>query len=222
MQRWTSFTLRAAFIVGFLIVLPVIAMPSVAGLLDQLLYGNGESSVPLAREDAVPGPREKRTESDATRATHEAPFSPESTPFAERLESGIAGDHRAAPPPFRQAPDFLPRMERPGPNDPSADPAADISSLDEAAAQRIDAVRSRLEELGAEYVRLEMSEDGRTFHCQCDMLLDSETKETQPFEATRNDPVTAAEAVLAHVEEWRFSESSPPDSTKGGPAVRPR
>ena len=135
--------------------------------------------------------------------------------------SGLAGRiHSAPPPPLQRVPDFLPRAEQPGQNEPSAEPA-DVGPLDQATAKKIDVVRSRLEKLGADYVRLEMSEDGRTYHCLCDMLLENSGK-TQPFEATRNDPVAAAEAVLANVEAWRTAERTPAGASKGRPAVRPR
>jgi hypothetical protein len=215
MQRWTTFTLRAAFIIGFLIVLPVMAMPSVAGFLDRLLYGHSESSLPPAREpDSPPMPRVK-TPADALQAAHEVPID-------EPDPSGIAARIRSAPPPpLQRAPDFLPRDEKSAPNDPSAEPA-DVGPLDQATAKKIDVVRSRLEVLGAEYVRLEMSEDGRTYNCLCDMLLENSDGKTQPFEATRTDPVAAAEAVLANVEAWRNAETAPAQASKGGPASRPR
>jgi hypothetical protein len=216
MQRWTTFTLRAAFIVGFLIVLPVMAMPTVASYLDRLLYGNSECSLPPAgQSDSAPEPRVK-TPVDASQAAHEVPIVDEPEP------GGIAARiHSAPPPPLQRVPDFLPRAEQPGQNEPSAEPA-DVGPLDQATAKKIDAVRSRLEKLGADYVRLEMSEDGRTFHCLCDMLLENSGGKTQPFEATRNDPVAAAEAVLANVEAWRNAETTPARTSKGGPAVRPR
>jgi hypothetical protein len=216
MQRWTTFTLRAAFIVGFLIVLPVMAMPTVASFLDRLLYGNSESSLPPARQsDSEPVPRAK-TPPDASQATHEVPIVDEPDP------SGIATRiHAAPPPPLQRVPDFLPRAETPGQNGPAAK-SADVSPLDLATAAKIDAVRGRLEELGAQYVRLEMSEDGRTFHCLCDMLLENGGGKTQPFEATRSDPVAAAQAVLANVEAWRIAERTPVRTSIGGPASSPR
>ena len=215
MQRWTTFTLRAAFIIGFLIVLPVMAMPSVASFLDRLLYGNAESSLPPAKEPgSVREPRVK-TPADASQAAHEVPIVDEPDP------SGIAARIHAAPPPLQRVPDFLPRDEKLGPSGPSAEPA-DVGPLDQATAKKIDAVRGRLEELGADYVRLEMSEDGRSFHCLCDMLLENSGGKTQPFEATRDDPVAAAEAVLANVEAWRNVERAPARTSKGGPASRPR
>ena len=213
MQRWTSFTLRAVFIIGFLIVLPVMAMPSVASYLDRLLYGNGESSVSPVPEPEGSPVRPVKSQPGASRATLEVPLSDEPAPsaIAERF-------HSAPPPPLQRAPDFLRRGGKGG----LQEPTTDVGPLDQATAQKIDAVRSRLEELGAEYVRLEMSEDGRTFHCLCDMLLGGNSKETQPFEASRNDPVAAAEAVLANVEAWRNAETSPARASKSGPASRPR
>lgn len=216
MQRWTSFTLRAGFIIGFLIVLPVMAMPSVAGFLDRLLYGQPENSVsPMTKTDADFAPRRQpeKSKPDASPAVYEVPLSEET--------SGIAGNFQPPPPPLQRAPDFLSRTQRPASIHDSAD-QSEVGPLDQATAQKIDAVRSRLEELGAEYVRLEMSEDGRTFHCLCDMQLGGEARETQPFEATRNDPVAAAEAVLANVQAWRNAERSPARVPKSGPAGRPR
>ena len=102
MQRWTSFTLRAAFIVGFLIVLPVMAMPSVAGFLDRLLYGQPESSVPpVTKTDAelVPRKQPEKSKADASPAIYEVPLSEEPAP------GGIAGNLQPPPPPLQRAPE---------------------------------------------------------------------------------------------------------------------
>ncbi|MCE9529454.1 MAG: hypothetical protein K8R36_25675 [Planctomycetales bacterium] len=222
MQRWTTYTLRAVFIIGFLIVLPVMAMPSVAKLLDGLLYGEPEKSVPTTGAEPAPAPS-KSVVAEASQATHEVPLSADGTALPDELGShGLAERFPVAPPPpLQRAPDFLPRGEGPAAGE-SATPAADVGPLDQATANQIDAVRGRLEELGAEYVRLEMSEDGRTFHCLCDMLLGGEGNKTQPFEATRNDPVAAVRAVLTNVEAWRNAERTPARGTKSGPQSRTR
>ncbi len=199
MPRWTAFTFRAVFIVGFLIVLPVMAMPSVAGYLDRLLYGNAESSVPPMTEPvSTPAPK-VQPQADVSRATLELPLSDESAPFgnSERFQS-------PPPPQLQRAPAFLSHAK----SIDAIQLTPDVSPLDEATARKIDAVRSRLEELGAEYVRLEMSENGSTFHCHCEMLLEDDTGQTQPFEAIRSDPVAAAEAMLANVEAWRNADRS--------------
>jgi hypothetical protein len=216
MQRWTSLTLRAAFIVGFLIVLPVMAMPSVADFLDRLLYGQPESSVPpMTKPDLELAPREERELAQATRAAYEEPLS------TEPALTDMAGNLRSAPPRLSRTPDFPPRHERPDSSRETEEPA-DVGPLDQATALKIDAIRGRLAELGAEYVRLELSADGRTYHCLCDMLLGGDPQETQAFEATRDDPVAAAEAVLAKVAAWRDAENAPEQASKSEPTVRPR
>ncbi|MFN0018989.1 MAG: hypothetical protein ACKVP0_12065 [Pirellulaceae bacterium] len=222
MQRWTSYTLRAVFIIGFLIVLPVMAMPSVATLLDGLLYGEPEKSGPKTEVEPAPS-LNKSAVAEASQATHEVPLPSEGGALPEEPGSHSLTERfpSAPPPPLQHAPDFLPRGEGSAAGE-SATPAADVGPLDQATANQIDAVRGQLEELGAEYVRLEMSEDGRTFHCLCDMLLGGDGNKTQPFEATRNDPVAAVQAVLTNVEAWRNAERTPARGTKSGPPPRTR
>lgn len=221
MQRWTSYTLRAVFIIGFLIVLPVMALPSVATFVDGLLYGKPKSSVP-ASESKPAAEQGQPVVAEATQATHEVPIPFGGSPFQDEPGStNMVERFATAPPVMQAAPDFLRRTEEPAKNENGV-PAADVGPLDEATARQIDAVRGRLEELGAEYVRLEMSEDGRTFHCLCDMLLEGEGSKTQPFEATRNDPVAAVRAVLTNVEAWRSAERAPARVLQTGPPTRTR
>lgn len=220
MQRWTSYTLRAVFIIGFLIVLPVMALPSVATFVDGLLYGQPKSSVPAGESKPAAEPT-RTTVLEATQATHLTPLASSSSVLEESGPLSIAERFPSKPPHMPPAPEFLLRDEEPGANE-HAGPAAEVGPLDEATALQIDAVRGRLEELGAEYVRLEMSEDGRTFHCLCDMLLAGEGSKTQPFEATRSDPVAAVQAVLTNVEAWRSAERAPARVLQTGPPTRTR
>src|SRR5436190_17560866 len=101
MQRWTTFALRAAFILGFLIVLPVIALPSVARVLDELLYGTPQSTIPSAPDSgSSPAPRASEL-AHATPAALELPLPDDSfPPDAERIPA-------VPPPEFRSVPDFL-------------------------------------------------------------------------------------------------------------------
>src|SRR5436190_6135291 len=82
MQRWTSYTLRAVFIIGFLIVLPVMAMPSVAKLLDGLLYGEPEKSGPTTGAEPAPAPNTSSV-AEASQATHEVPLPSEGAALHE-------------------------------------------------------------------------------------------------------------------------------------------
>jgi hypothetical protein len=220
MQRWTSYTLRAVFIIGFLIVLPLMAMPSVATFLDGLLYGEPKSSVPATNSKPAKV-QDQPTVAEASQATHEVPLPAGGSAFHDEPGPLSSAERFKAPPPLQPAPDFLRRTAETDPSEKS-DPESDVGPLDPATANQIDAVRGRLEELGAEYVRLEMSEDGRSFHCLCDMLLAGDGNKTQLFEATRNDPVAAVQAVLTNVEAWRNAEKTPARVLQSGPPARTR
>ena len=222
-MRWTSYALRAGFIVGFLIVLPVMAMPKMASLLDRLLYGESESTLPPA--SGIGGsvtPPESKTKDGAT-AIYESPLQTESPNSSELpVDLDRTSPFNAGPPAMSPSPDFVRQAGNAEPAANRDESEADIGPLDQATATKIDLVRSRLELLGAEYVRLEMSADGREFHCLCHMLLASDPSQIQPFEATRKDPVAAARAVLANVEAWRTAKRTPDRGSKSGPGGNPR
>ena len=223
MQRWTSYTLRAGFIIGFLIVLPVMAMPKVAALLDQLLYGESKSTLPPASGVGESGAPSNSKTTGGSAAIPESPFQAEGLSSSELpADLNSASPFQASPPAMPSAPDFVRQAGNAEPATPLDASGADIGPLDQATAAKIDVVRSRLEELGAEYVRLEMSADGREFHCLCHMLVGSDPDQIQPFEATRKDPVAAAQAVLSSVEAWRTAERTPAPGSKSGRELKPR
>src|SRR3954471_6503202 len=147
MQRWTSFTLRAVFILGFLVVMPVMALPQVAGLLDRLLYGHSENTVPPLKVEeehgALSTTRHTATAQEAARAGHEMPLDGEgSDQFASPGHATLASLAHVNPPPLKPAPDFLPQKQVVR----DVQPSAEVGPLDQATAARIDAVRRRLEE----------------------------------------------------------------------------
>lgn len=225
MQRWTSFALRAGFIVGFLIVLPVIAMPKVAALLDQLLYGESKSTLPSVASEkdlSSPPPSPGPGPANAEPAALDVPQFAESASMLESPERSSPGRRFQPPPTMPPSADFVRQAGNSEPANSPVEPAPDVGPLDQATAARIDAIRGRLEELGAEYVRLEMSADGREFHCLCHMLVGNDPSNLQPFEALRKDPVDAAQAVLTSVEDWRTAERTPAPSPRSGPETRPR
>jgi hypothetical protein len=74
---------------------------------------------------------------------------------------------------------------------------------------RLQQIRERLEQLGAEYVLVDMQDSGRfRFHCR--MLVDPRTRYTRPFDATSFDPIAAGQQVLGDVEKWRQAAASSP------------
>jgi hypothetical protein len=225
MQRWTSFALRTGFIVGFLIVLPVIAMPKVAALLDQLLYGESKSTLPSVASEkdlSSPHPSPGPGQANAQPAALDVPRVAKNARLLESPERSSLGRRLQPPPTMAPSADFVRQAGNSEPERRPVEPASDVGPLDEATAARIDVIRGRLEELGAQYVRLEMSADGREFHCLCHMLVGNDPSNLQPFEAMRTDPVDAAQAVLTSVEAWRTAERTPAPSPRSGPETRPR
>jgi hypothetical protein len=68
---------------------------------------------------------------------------------------------------------------------------------------RLQQIRQRLEDLGAEYVVVETTGDGGRYRFFCRMLVDQRSRFTRPFESSAFDPLAAGEQVLKDVETWR-------------------
>src|SRR5207248_11462995 len=106
----------------------------------------------------------------------------------------------AALPPLPLAAPFPPltatrRSEPPRPHEPQ---------IDERTIGRLQQIRERLENLGAEYVVVDYETEQGPYRFYCRMLVDERSRFTRPFEATSADPVVAAEQVLRDVESWRM------------------
>jgi hypothetical protein len=107
-----------------------------------------------------------------------------------------------SPPLLAPAPPFAPLDPR-----PAASPTANSQpQVDDATMARLEQMRKRLEQLGAEHVFVEMLESG-SFRFECRMLVDDRSRFTRPFEATAHDPLAAGEQVLRSVEAWRAAGS---------------
>jgi len=188
-------SLRAIFLLGFVIAMPVLALPPVARRIDELLYG--------------PPP------SDFARPPQAAPTTEEPQPLANghilparfdepspAVAAGAMNPVRQtfSPPPLAASPDFAP-----APAPLNAKRAATTENvIDDRAMARLQQIRQRLEQLGAEYVLVEAQEGGRfRFHCR--MLVDDRSRFTKPFEASSLDCLAAGEQVLRDVETWRLA-----------------
>jgi hypothetical protein len=74
---------------------------------------------------------------------------------------------------------------------------------------RLQQMRDRLEQLGAEYVLVDIQDSGRfRFHCR--IIVDPLTRYTRAFDATSFDAIAAGEQVLRDVEKWRAAAASIP------------
>lgn len=200
-----SLSWRAIFLIGFVIAMPILALPPVARRIDELLYG-------AAPEDFAkpPSPAPAAAPlSELPAAKSESPLS-QATYLEPSPATGVTQPASYAtndsPPLLAPLPPFEPLAGA-----ANADAAAAAESLtprpsetlvDDAKIAQLQQIRDRLEQLGADYVLVEILEGGR-YRFQCRMLVDERSRFTKPFEATAFDPVAAGREVLQSVELWR-------------------
>jgi hypothetical protein len=193
-------SLRAMFLLGFVVAMPVLALPNVARRIDELLYGAPPTDFGRA-PNAAP-PTQELIPSQAVGHVSPARFD-EPSPAAVGVVPA-AFESAASPPPLAPAPQFAP----PSPPAAAAISAAPEPKIDERTIVRLQQIRQRLEQLGAEYVIVE-TQDGGRFRFHCRMLLDQHSRFTRPFEAASFDCLAAGEQVLREVEAWRTAGSNP-------------
>lgn len=214
-MRWLS--LRALFLLGFALGMPVLALPPVARWIDDLLYGPPPADFGLP--PAVPDdPSTAGTAavtpaaSGPARALASAANALAATPPAAEAASPRESHITANWPQLPQTPDFAPVPQisdfHPSGADGAGLPGSELAPvaagrIHEGTIARLQAIRQRLEALGADYVLVEtLAENGRyRFHCR--MRVDAQSPYTRPFEASSFDPVAAGEDVLQQVERWR-------------------
>jgi len=197
-------SLRAVFLLGFVIAMPVLALPPVARRIDTLLYGpapTGFGQPPGAAAAATAPPTSEALEPKHVSAVSPTRFD-EPSPAAQVAAAGF--ESPAAPPPPQAPPQFA----MPSPSPAATSGSTEAAPLDERIMERLQQIRQRLEHLGAEYVVVETQDSGRyRFHCR--MLVDERTRFTRPFDATSFDPVAAGQQVLRDVEAWRLAARDP-------------
>jgi hypothetical protein len=187
-------TLRALFLLAFVVAMPVLALPAVARRIDELIYPAPavNFSAPAAQESVPNSALDQSPVVD-----HVSPASWQ-TPVEMKSPRGLESAE-AEPPPLPAMPGFA--------NNNSIPPekAAPETPIDQATLDRLEQIRSRLEQLGAQYVLVEASDDAQSYRCHCQMLVDAQSNYTRPFEVKSAEPLEAAERVLREVEQWRLS-----------------
>ena len=184
-------SLRAFFLLAFVVAMPVLALPPVARWVDELLYG------PPPADFGRPTTSAPVTAQAPTELVAPAAFYGES-PATGTSPRGLDAQ-AAAPPPLAPQPVFQPIT----PALPAAPGTASEPVIAEATIARLQQIRQRLEDLGAEYVVVDALDEGGGYRCHCRMLVDPRSRFTKPFEATGADPLAISEQVLREVESWR-------------------
>src|SRR6478735_1288382 len=174
------FSLRAIFLLGFIVAMPVLALPSVARRIDEWLYGAppadfGRAPVPPPLTDE---PIAQVTRSSVAPARFDEPGPAPQSPVPQSYvqQASATGRYEPAMPPPLSASPFAPATVPSTTLPPAAEP-----QIDERTIARLQQIRQRLEELGAEYVLVDTQDSGRfRFHCR--MIADARTRATRAFE----------------------------------------
>jgi hypothetical protein len=198
-----SLSLRAIFLIGFVIAMPILALPAVARRLDDWIYGPPPSQhavAPLQSETEAP------IEPQLAEQASPASFDEIDPASIHRAGRGGLDAHSPAPPLLSAVPVFPPLVTAPEGASTEAGPSESepsIGPLSDAVAHRLQQIRGELEQLGADYIVLETSDCGASYRFHCDVRVDPATRYTRPFEAVSPEPLAAAERVLAEVSAWR-------------------
>lgn len=201
------FSLRAIFLLGFIVAMPVLALPSVARRIDEWLYGAppadfGRPPVPPPLTDEPLAPLARSNVAPA-RFDEASPAPQSLMPQSYVQQASATGRYEPSVPPPTTSP-FAPATVPSTTLPPAAEP-----QIDERTIARLQQIRQRLEELGAEYVLVDTQDSGRfRFHCR--MIVDGRSRATRAFEGMSFDPVAAGEQVLGDVERWRATPVTGP------------
>jgi hypothetical protein len=193
-----TISLRTILLLGFVVAMPLLALPAVARRLDAWLYGPppAEFSQPPLHRDLLPA-------IEPVAAERLSPASYDDVDPAALLHRSPSEGLDAlssTPPPL----DPFPAFDRQAGAAGSATPDVEYrEALDPDAVARLSLVHEQLESLGAEYILLDAPEEGGAYRFHCQVRLNERTAAPRAFEAEGADPVVAAEKVLADVTNWR-------------------
>ena len=192
-------SLRALFLLGFVVAMPVLALPPVARWMDELLYGPPPSDF---GHPPTSTPTKENVQPLAASPVSPTSFADSGPAELTRQVGGV--DTPSAPPPLSPQASFAPLVPPPQTTAAPAD-----GGIDERAMALLQEVRQRLEGLGAEYIVVETTDGSGQFCFRCRMLVEPQSRFTRSFEAAAADPVVAARQVLRDVETWRTAAAQP-------------
>jgi hypothetical protein len=195
-------SLRACFLVAFVVAMPLLALPPVARRIDEWMYGPPPTDF---GRPPVAAPREEPAEPAASPVVAPALF-------VEPPGGGLGG---AVSPAAHLSPPVTPAPRASLPADAPFDPPRPPQNeqpviVNQQTLARLQQLRQRLEQLGAEYVVVETLQSTGRYRFHCRMLIDERSRFTRSFEVNAADPVAAGEQVLREVEAWRSGGAAPP------------
>jgi hypothetical protein len=190
-------SLRALFLLGFVVGMPVLAFPPVARWVDELLYGKAPSDFGLP--PAAARPTQEVIQPQVAEQTSPARLEERDWAATNARSPGLDAT-AVQPPPLAPSPAFEPL---PSSQVLAAEPAGTEPKIDDRTIARLQQLRQRLEDLGAQYVIVETLDGSGQYRFHCQMLIEPQSQYRRAFEATAADPLAAGEQVLRDVETWR-------------------
>ena len=201
-----SLVLRSLFLLGFVLAMPLLALPRVARWVDDFLYGESKPDSPH-QEQAPHSDENADAVANVAQAVLETPLGESMDPPARVGKDRGLDAAITQPPTMPPTPDFpqssFPEAQQ---TDVPRSPAANAEAA--TATERLGEIRQRLEDLGADYIVLKLVEETNQFHCQCRMIVAPGLAETETFQADGKDACAVAEQVLKSVEAWRANQAS--------------
>lgn len=215
-MRIPTLSRRAWLLVCIVVGVPLLAFPMIAPQLSRMWRGpspvllsytgagehRGHVVLPLVAERVSPASFDEIDPADLERPRHAG--------------QGLDGPY-SAPPPLEKLAEFSP-LESPA-QSVAADAAigpegASAEAIDASVLSELQEIRARLEDMGADYVLLETTDNTGRYRFHCRMLVDDETSYTRQFEADSTDPLQAANQVLREIEAWRTAARPTNDLTR--------
>jgi hypothetical protein len=192
-----AWSLKKLVPVGLVIVLPLAALPLAARWADVRLHG-----LPPAEAGEAPPLL------DAVEEVVRPVVAERISPAAFDDPSLFADDHAPAVSgldPHGLPPAPLPAFAPLAPSSTAEQPSSPEAAIDDQTLARLQQIRGRLEEMGADYVIVETTDGPQPYRFHCRMVVDPNSPFTRPFDATADDPLAAGEQVLREVEAWRMA-----------------
>lgn len=190
---------RLAGLLGFVVAMPILALPAVNERLDSWLFA---APAPTPRGAKVAAKRDWPAAVDATAAVPPAPADAGGMKGAP----GATGVPESAPlPPTATDPSLsAARSDRRGGDDGAAGNVERLPPADLVVDLRqFAACQTRLQELGAAYFRLEdTGQVGARYRFRCEVPLPGNGSYLRPFEQEHDDPLEAMRQTVAEVEQW--------------------
>lgn len=217
MARQGMGALRVTAIVGFIVAMPVLALPAVNDRLDRWVFGDDDATSDEQPAAAALASVDLEVDPDVNSEVNSEVDTDVDTEVDSTADASVGSTEPNGSTALSSLPPNRPRLRLIGPSTPlerlppvMSDEVAGVetgmgveSGVTER--ERMQRLQARLQQLGATYLRLEELNSGRQerlFRFQCQLPVAGGSAYQRPFQGEHADPLEAMQRVLAEVETW--------------------